>query len=228
MCGRFTLTTSARAIEAEFRIVIPDDFLPRYNIAPTQEVLAIARDRKTGEDRAGWLRWGLVPPWAKDPSIGNRMINARAEGLASKPAFRSAYRKHRCLIVADGFYEWAKVPGEVRKRPYWIHRKDGRPFALAGLWERWDGGEEPLATCTVVTTEPVDLVRPIHDRMPLVLSRGDRNRWLDPDADPVMLKEITRMPDDESLEARPVSTAVNAPAIDGPECIEPLASDRDG
>jgi putative SOS response-associated peptidase YedK len=224
MCGRFTLTASAEAIEAEFRVAIKDDFLPRYNIAPSQEVLAIARDRTTGEDRAGWLRWGLVPHWAKDPSIGNRMINARAESLSTKPAFRSAYRKHRCLIVADGFYEWAQVPGEKRKQPYWIHRTDDRLLAFAGLWERWGQGEEEIASCTVVTTEPVELVRPIHDRMPLVLSPEDRDRWLDPEADPAELGAIARRPNGEALEARPVSTAVNRPANDDAECIEPLAA----
>jgi putative SOS response-associated peptidase YedK len=222
MCGRFTLTASAREIEAEFRVAIRDDLLPRYNIAPTQDVLAIARDPETGEDRAGWLRWGLVPHWAKDPSIGSRMINARAETLATKPAFRNAYRKHRCLVVADGFYEWAKIPGEKRKRPYWIHRRDGRFLAFAGLWERWGRGEEEIASCAIVTTEPVDLVRPIHDRMPLVLSREDRERWLDPGASPEELGTITHRPDAEALEARAVSTAVNAPDNDEPGCIEPL------
>jgi len=222
MCGRFTLTPDSGAIEAEFGVTLPPGYRPRYNIAPSQEVLAVVRDAARGDDRAGWLRWGLVPRWARDPAIGNRMINARAEGLATKPAFRSAFRERRCLIVADGFYEWARIPGEKRKQPYWIHRKDGRPFALAGLWERWSRGEEELVSCTIVTTEPTKVVRPIHDRMPLVLSAEDRQRWLDPDADPDALAGISRRPEGDSLEARAVSTAVNAPAVDGPECVEPL------
>lgn len=222
MCGRFTLTPDAGAVEEEFGISLPDGYRPRHNIAPSQEVLAVVRDAARGEDRAGWLRWGLVPHWAKDPAIGNRMINARAEGLATKPAFRSAFRERRCLIVADGFYEWARVPGEKRKQPYWIHRHDHRPFAMAGLWERWGRGDEELVSCTIVTTEPTEVVRPIHDRMPLVLSVEAREQWLDPQADEEILADISRRPDGEALQARAVSTAVNSPAVDGPECVEPL------
>lgn len=218
MCGRYTLSPDADAIRSEFGVSVPDGYRRRFNVAPSQDVLTIIRDTAGGEDRAGWLRWGLVPHWARDPAIGNRMINARAEGLAAKPAFRG----RRCLIVADGFYEWAKVTGERRKQPYWIHRSDGRLLALAGLWERWSGDDGEIVSCTIVTTEPTDVVRPIHDRMPLLLSREDRERWLDPDSDPELLTDITRRPDGAALEARAVSTAVNAPTVDGPECVEPL------
>ena len=176
MCGRFTLVTPFVAVTERFHASAPRDLRPRYNIAPGQDVLCVIRD---GENRIEPLRWGLIPSWAKDPAIGNRLINARAETVAEKPSFRSAFAKHRCLVVADGFYEWRKAgKGKV---PVYISLKSKRPFGFAGLYEHWkapDGKE--IRTCTIITTDSNDLVRPIHDRMPVILPEDAEDRWLDP------------------------------------------------
>ncbi|MFO0898004.1 MAG: SOS response-associated peptidase [Pirellulales bacterium] len=162
MCGRFTL----RQVPHEWvkQLALPI-FSPRYNIAPTQQVLAIRQ--REGIREAVELRWGLIPSWADDPKIGNRLINARAETVATKPAFRQAYKRRRCLILADGFYEWQKQ-GKT-KQPYFIHRPDDQPFAFAGLWEWWKGNVLEIASCTIITTEANELMRPLHDRMPVIL-----------------------------------------------------------
>lgn len=205
-------------IRAEFGLdQLSLDLRPRYNIAPTQAVLAVVR----GPDglRAGWLRWGLIPYWAKDESIGNRLINARSETLGEKPSFREAFRKRRCLIVADGFYEWRRT-GET-KTPVWIHRASRRPFAFAGLWERWRSPEgEPIVSCTIVTTEAIDTLRPIHPRMPVILPPDARDVWLDPDSAPDALERVLRPYPDDDLRFHEVSTLVNSPRNDDPECIE--------
>jgi putative SOS response-associated peptidase YedK len=219
MCGRYTLATSEAALQAEFGLdEIPADYRPRYNIAPSQEVLAVIRD---GDRlRAGWLRWGLIPFWAKDPSIGNRMINARAETLATKPAFRQAFERRRCLIIADGFYEW-QAEGAV-KVPYWIHREGRRPFAFAGLWDRWRPPEgEPIVSCAIVTTRATEALRPIHERMPVILPPGARERWLDPDAGREELMALLTPYPGADLAAHAVTTLVNSPRNDIPECIAP-------
>jgi putative SOS response-associated peptidase YedK len=165
MSGRFTLTTPMPVLAELFLFPEAVPQPPRYNIAPTQAV-ATVRATDPNHRKLAWCRWGLIPSWAADPAIGNRLINARAETAAEKPAFRSAFRHRRCLIPADDFFEWQKTVG--RKQPFYIKMKDGQPFAFAGLWERWEGGGEPVETCTILTTEANEVVRPVHDRMPVI------------------------------------------------------------
>ena len=174
MCGRFTLRAPASVIAEQFALFEVPPFTARFNIAPTQPVPVIrmrpgpSLRARRGSRELVWLRWGLVPGWAKDPAIGSRLINARAETAAEKPAFRTALRQRRCLVAADGFYEWQQA-GRT-KQPYFIHLRDDRPFAFAGLWEAWEGADHAwLETCTLLTTGPNDVVRPIHDRMPVIL-----------------------------------------------------------
>lgn len=220
MCGRFTSSSPGQIVAETFRLSETPELAPRYNIAPTQDVAAIRDAEGTRELVA--LRWGLIPSWSKDPSIGNRLINARAETLGEKPAFRSAFRSRRCLIVADGFFEWAREG--KGKQPYLIRYRDGRPFGFAGLWERWrdpDGGE--VESCTIVTTEPNALVAPIHDRMPVIVPPAGHARWLDPaGSDPEALAALLRPADCDGMVAFAVATAVNNPANDSPECVRPL------
>ncbi len=168
------------------------------------------------------LRWGLIPLWAKDPKIGNQCINAKAETVAEKPSFRSAFKKRRCLVVATGFYEW-QVQERI-KQPLWIGLQSQRPFALAGLWEQWTSGEgEPLETCTIITTEPNDLMAPIHNRMPVILAPASYDQWLDPTFQHIEpLKALLRPYLSEELMAYPVSTLVNNPRHDVPQCLEPV------
>jgi putative SOS response-associated peptidase YedK len=194
---------------------------PRYNIAPTQAV-AVVRAGEGGR-RLDGLRWGLIPSWAKDEALGDRMINARAETLAEKPAFRSAFRARRCLIVADGFYEWRKVGG--RKQPHCIAFRDRRPFGFAGLWERWEGGADgPVESCTIVTTSANEVVAPIHDRMPVILDPMEFTLWLDPGVtDTSRVADLLRPYAPDLLEAYPVSLLVNNPANDSPACTARLA-----
>jgi putative SOS response-associated peptidase YedK len=172
----------------------------------------------------GLLRWGLIPSWAKDPAMGNRMINARAETVAEKPAYRRAFKKRRCLVPADGFFEWKKGEGEgtqkVPKTPFWIHRMDGKPFAMAGLWEKWTPGEgAPVYSFTIITTEAVPEIREIHPRMPVILPRSLHDRWLDLRTSPGDLKDLLH-PFGDGLQAYPVAPLVNSPRNDVPECID--------
>lgn len=221
MCGRYTLTAPGDAIVEAFSLPEVPDLRPRYNIAPTQEVAAVRRG-KEGRGFA-WLKWGLVPRWAEDPSIGNRMINARSETAAEKPSFRSAFKKQRCLVVADGYYEWKKLP-DGTKQPYYIRLKGGAPFGIAGLWEHWEGEGGPVDSCTLLTTSPNELAGSIHDRMPVILAPEDYDLWLDPAvADRAKLEALLRAYDGEKMEAWPVSRFVNSPTNDGPRCIEPVA-----
>jgi putative SOS response-associated peptidase YedK len=197
---------------------------PRYNIAPTQKVLIV----RTGEAASpvfSTARWGLVPSWAKDIKIGARMINARAETVAEKPAFRSAVRRRRCLIPTSGFYEWRQTA--EGKQPYLIRFSDGSPFAFAGLWERWsDASGHSLDSCTIITTEPNELVAEVHNRMPVILPRSNHHEWLK--SEPLQrsrLADLLVPHEAAGMEAFPVSTRVNRPANDDPQCIEPVASD---
>jgi putative SOS response-associated peptidase YedK len=219
MCGRFALATSGAQLATQFALAEAPQLAPRYNIAPTQSV-AIVRAAATGRELVS-LRWGLVPVWAKDPSIGSRMINARAETAAEKPAFRTALRQRRCLIPADGFYEWQAAPGG--KQPFYFHMAEGASFALAGLWERWKSPEGAwLETCTILTTEANDLLRPFHDRMPVIVAPDDYARWLDPalrEADAV--RDLLAPYDPTVMAAHPVSREVNRVANDGPQLIAP-------
>lgn len=210
------------AIAEAFSLFELPGFAPRFNIAPTQAVAAIrANPLKGGVDRQfAWLRWGLIPSWAKDPSIGARMINARAESVAEKPSFRSALRRRRCLLVADGFYEWQRKGRQ--KQPYFIHFRDDRPFAFAGLWETWEGPDHSLIeSCTLLTTEPNGLMKPIHDRMPVILTPQHYAPWLDPAVQTAadLLPFLRPYPGDD-LEAYPVGSYVNSPAHDDPRCTK--------
>ncbi len=223
MCGRFTLTVDPEELQQQFGLSEPPpaELVPRYNIAPSQAVAVVANspDRKLE-----LFQWGLIPSWAKDPKIGNKLINARAETLAEKPSFRAALKRRRCLVVADGFYEWKK--NGAAKTPIYVQMQDRRPFAFAGLWEVWqppDGGL--LKTCTIITTEPNALLETIHNRMPAILAPADYDAWLRPDevaAD--QLLPLLRPFDAGQMRAVPVSARVNSPEFDAPECVQPVAA----
>jgi putative SOS response-associated peptidase YedK len=220
MCGRFTLAASPRALQELFPLFDLADLEPRYNVAPTQPVLAV-RAGADGQPELARLRWGLVPGWADDPSIGNRLINARAETAAEKPAFRTAFRRRRCLVLADGFYEWQKLDG--RKQPYYFRMRQGEPFAFAGLWERWEKGGEPLETCTLLTTDANEVVRPVHDRMPVILPRTAFGEWLDGSVQAVPeLQAILRPYPGAEMVGYPISARVNNPRNEGAMCVAPL------
>ena len=226
MCGRYTLINLARLTQAFPWIIepVPAD-ASRYNVAPTQPVLAIANNRA---DRFEHFHWGLIPSWAKDAAIGNRMINARAETLAEKPAFRTALRRRRCLVPADGFYEWRKDPGGKTKTPMRITMKSGDVFAFAGLWETWhapDGSVVP--SCTLITTEPNELMATIHDRMPVIVKPEDYQRWLDPrERDPSELTDLFGPYPADEMQAQAVSRTVNNPKNDSPACVESMSKEE--
>jgi putative SOS response-associated peptidase YedK len=224
MCGRFTLTAKAEALSHLFPLFEIPVTEPRYNIAPTQMVAAVRQLSESEKPEFAWLRWGLVPYWTDDISIGNRLLNARAETVAEKPSFRSAFRSRRCLVLADGFYEWQKVKGG--KQPYYIRLKEGKPFCFAGLWERWKSDkQELLESCTLITTAANEMMKPIHDRMPVILDPAEFSPWLDPglkEADRV--SQLLRPIPAENMEAYPITTYVNSPKNEGPECIAPLSS----
>lgn len=221
MCGRFSLVRDGRQLLSAFPgFVFPDDPQRRYNIAPSMQVLAVPND---GSGAARTFEWGLIPFWAKDPKIGSRMINARAETLSEKPSFREAYRRRRCLIPADGFYEWRRAAPGGRKTPMYIRLESGEPFAFAGLWECWrDPDGNSRETCAIVTTQPNDLLAGIHNRMPVILPPSVYGDWLEPavrvpeQPDPLL---VPYPPD--AMAAHPVSEYVNNPRNDGPECVRP-------
>ncbi|MDB4533832.1 SOS response-associated peptidase [Vicingaceae bacterium] len=220
MCGRFTLRTSPAAMIDLFEGISFDDITPRYNIAPTQTVAAV-RDNKDSKRELAFLRWGLIPSWAKDKKIGNRMINARGETVAEKPSFRAAFKRRRCLILADGFYEWKKTTdGKV---PHYVTMKNDRPFCFAGLWEYWNKADEPIESCTVITTSANELMEPIHDRMPVILSEDNFDMWLDPGFEGQdQLQSLIAAYPAEQMQAVPVSTHVNKPVNDDATCILPV------
>ena len=218
MCGRFLLYSPVDLLQRAFGFSELPNLQPRYNVAPTQAVPIIRRKEGGGRELT-MVRWGLVPFWAKDLKIGSQLINARAETVTSKPAFRAAFAKRRCLVPADGFYEWQKREGSKLKQPMLIRRRDGAPFAFAGLWESWRGPDGEVQTCTIVTTEANAVLSPIHNRMPVVLEPGAYDRWLDPEQPSA---ELLLPCPDEWLEAFPVSTQVNNVRNDAAELIEPL------
>lgn len=220
MCGRFTLRSSPRAVADAFGLPDIPDFERHFNIAPTQPVAAIRL--QDGHRQLSFLHWGLIPSWADDPAVGNRMINARADGVADKPSFRSAFEKRRCLVVADGFYEWKKT-GKA-KQPFYITLKDKQPFAFAGLAEHWHRGDQVIDSCTIITTEPNELMTDIHDRMPVILSPDEYDLWLDPEfqGKDKLLSMLGPYPADE-MQAYPVSTVVNSPRNETPACVEAQA-----
>ncbi len=220
MCGRFTLRTPAKEIAQAFRVTAPD-IEPRYNIAPSQPVAAVRRKPDREGRELAMLRWGLVPFWADDPQVAYKMINARAETVAKKRAFRKAFAQRRCLIVADGFYEWQKT-GEG-KQPFLIHMKDDGPFAFAGLWEHWKGDGEEIESCTIIVTEANNLLKSIHERMPVILAPADYDVWLDPTCeDWDRLQEMLKPFPSSELEAYAVGRAVNNPKNDFEQCVEPV------
>jgi putative SOS response-associated peptidase YedK len=224
MCGRFTLKTPINEIAELFDVdrIEESDLPSRFNIAPTQPIAAVRRASADGAREIALLRWGLVPAWAKDPSEWPSLINARAESLDRKPAFRDALRERRCLVVADGFFEWRAEGGG--KQPYYVRLKSGRPFAFAALWDRWKGRGESVESCVVVTTDANERLRPIHDRMPVILPLEDVATWLDPGLQKYLeLEPLLRPLPSDLLEVYPVTRQMNRPAFDEPACIEPLA-----
>jgi putative SOS response-associated peptidase YedK len=221
VCGRYSLKPVDPAqLRARFPIGESLEITPPYyNITPTSEVLAVTTDRH-GRPRGEHLRWGLVPNWAKDTKVGFKMINARAETLAERPAYRGAFERFRCLIPADGFYEWQTVVSESRKQPFHITRSDGALFAFAGLWSVWHRGEpEELRSCTIITTAANSAVAAVHDRMPVILPRESEQLWLSHDAPLGELEGLLRGLPAEAMALRPVGPAVNDARYDGPECL---------
>lgn len=218
MCGRFSLTQSAVALAETFQLEELPVWQPRYNIAPTQTVAAIVNT--TSSPQARLLRWGLIPSWANDQTIGAKLINARAETVAEKPSFRAAFKQRRCLILADGFYEWQRVDRKT-KQPYYFQLANKQPFAFAGLWERWQGNGDVVETCTILTTQANELLQPIHDRMPVIIDPEDYDRWLEP----------TLVPDHQALlhpydaalmQGYRVSDLVNRATNESPDCVNSL------
>jgi putative SOS response-associated peptidase YedK len=216
MCGRYTLTVDIDAVARAFNVAPSLQTVPRYNVAPTQEVVTILRDETKHLD---FLRWGLVPSWAKEESIGAKMINARAETLAEKPSFKRLLQGRRCLIVADGFYEWKQEQGG--KTPMYFTLPNHEPFAFAGLWDTWkqpDG--QPLRTCTIITTEPNDVVASVHNRMPVILPVDAQEEWLDPDQhDMHVLQQFLKPYTASNMSVRPVSRKINSPQYDSADLI---------
>ncbi len=229
MCGRFTLAADTKKLAEAFSgVEIPENLLPRYNVAPSQPVAVIANNNP---HKLEFFQWGLIPSWAKDPAIGSQMINARAETLAEKASFKNAYRRRRCLVLADGFYEWRPPPSPPPDRggkgggkiPYYIHLASGRPFAFAGLWETWQTAEDMILSCTIITTGPNELMAQIHNRMPVILPPAAYEQWLDPaERRPEELNSLLRPYPAELMRAYPVSKMVNSPKNDSQELIEPV------
>ena len=219
MCGRYTITVSGRLLAELFELDQEPSLAPRYNVAPTQQVPVV---RLGADGRREWTeaRWGLVPSWAKDLDISSRLINARGETLTEKPSFRTAVRRRRCVLPADGFYEWRKEGGG--KQPYLIRFSDGRPFAFAGLWELWRRPTgDPLLSCTIITTSPNEVVAPLHDRMPVILPTEHHPEWLSPvEIRGERLRELLAPCPAVGMEAYPVSRRVNNPGADDPACAQ--------
>jgi putative SOS response-associated peptidase YedK len=232
MCGRFTLTTPVERLAEQFELTGErPEVRPSHNIAPGQQIAAIAVDSE-GQRRLRRLHWGFVPRWSKDLEIGNRMINARAETVAEKNSFKSAFKKRRCLILADGFYEWQRnQSGSGPKQPYYIRLKTGMPYAFAGLWESWEGEDgtgnrRTIHSTTIITTEANELVGEIHHRMPVILPPESYATWLDTSVQsPEELLPLLVPYPSEAMQAYPVSTRVNRPANDDAECLEPVGAE---
>ncbi|HEY9670414.1 MAG TPA: SOS response-associated peptidase [Waterburya sp.] len=221
MCGRFSQSQPAEAIAQAFQVAEVPPLKPRFNIAPTQAVGAVLKPSGHKDRQFQMLHWGLIPRWAKDPKMGARLINARAETVAEKPAFKSAFQRRRCLVVADGFYEWQAQENQKHKQPFYFRLKDGRPFAFAGLWEHWeDANKEAIESCTFITTEANELMQPIHNRMPVIVAPQDYDLWLDPEVKTPELLQLLRPYSSDEMMAYPVSQAVNKPSNDSAQCIE--------
>ena len=224
MCARFQFAPPEDWVE-EFGLTDAPVVAPRYNIAPTQDVLAVRR-RRAGDRQARLFRWGLVPSWADDPAMGNRLINARAESVASRPAFRESFLQRRCLVPASGFYEWKKF-GRARE-PWLIRLKGGATFAFAGVWDRWSRGEgSAIESCSLITTSANPLVAPIHGRMPVLIDRAAYDAWLDPRATEDDLRTLLAPFPAERMETFPVSPRVNSTAVDDADLTRPVAPEPD-
>jgi putative SOS response-associated peptidase YedK len=224
MCGRYTLRVSPAELAEIFGVLNSIEWSPRYNIAPTQTVAAVrSNEQATGRELV-LLKWGLIPSWAKDAKIGNSLINARADTVATKPSFRSAFKRKRCLIPVDGFYEWKAIPGQKTKQPYLIGVRDVPIFAFAGMWEHWtDPDGKRLDSCTIITTDANELMQQVHNRMPVILDPADYGRWLDPDQqDAQALTSLLKQFPAERMQLTPVSTLVNSPRNESPKCVEPM------
>jgi len=221
MCGRFAFYSPREAITDLFDVEFPLQLEPRFNISPTQYVVALRQAEAENQGLAiepVLMRWGLIPSWSKDDRIGNRMINARAETVDKKPSFRSAFKRRRCVVLADGFFEWRRT--EDGKTPYFISMKNRQPFAMAGLWECWRGGETPIESCTIITTAANDMMTALHDRMPVILSVEHARQWLDAANDSrETLRSLLEPADDDWLQYWEVSRSVNNSRNDGPELI---------
>ncbi len=223
MCGRFTLSQTTDVIAAAFQVSTMPLLEPRYNISPTQAAPVVFRLTNSPARQFTYMHWGLIPSWANDAKMGARLINARSETVAEKPSFRAAFKRRRCLVIADGFYEWQRL--DRGKQPFYIHLGDRQPFGFAGLWEHWqsaDGSE--IKSCTILTTAPNELLSPIHNRMPVILNSDDYDLWLDPDVShPKQLQLLLRPYPPEAMTCYPVSSVVNSARHDRPECIHPIA-----
>jgi putative SOS response-associated peptidase YedK len=228
MCGRYTRLYSWKQVHAaltfnwtEEQMKLP--FAKSYNVAPTQ-TSPIVRLNAKGERELVMARWGLIPFWADDPSIGGRLINARADTIETKAAFRKAFETRRCLVPVSGFYEWQAVPGSKTKQPWYIKPADEGVMCFAGLWERWTKGDEPVESFTILTTDANEQIKPIHHRMPVIVQPEDYAAWLDPKTEPKKLRELLAPAPEGVLDAHRVSSRVNKPAFDAPECVEPFDS----
>ncbi|WP_341525957.1 SOS response-associated peptidase [Nostoc sp. UHCC 0302] len=222
MCGRFTLNQSSEALAELFHVQEVTDLAAGYNIAPTQMVATVLHNSESDKRKFQQLRWGLIPSWAKDPGMGAKLINARSETVAEKPAFRSAFKHRRCLVLADGFYEWQRQQG--KKQPFYFRLQDGKPFGFAGLWERWRSpANEEIVSCTILTTAANELLQSIHDRMPVILEPEDYDLWLNPEIQTTeTLQPLLRPYPASVMTAYPVSTLVNNSRHNSPECIIPI------
>jgi putative SOS response-associated peptidase YedK len=227
MCGRFTLAIEQEELLARFHLSIADESItPHYNIAPTQNIAVVLNE---SPDRLSMAQWGFIPSWSRDAGMGSQLINARAETLAEKPTFRSAFRKRRCLVLADGFYEWRKGMDGRTKTPMYARLKNGEPFAMAGLWEMWKAPTGELRrTCTIITTEPNALMSPIHNRMPAILPRELEADWLDDSLESLALLSMLKPYPADQMEVYPVSRRVNTPANDGPALVQPAGGGYPG
>jgi putative SOS response-associated peptidase YedK len=219
MCGRFTLTSLAQTLAETFDLSDVPDLIGSYNIAPSQAITTLIL--QSGQKCLKSMKWGLVPFWAKDSKIGDKLINARAETLSEKPSFRYAFQKRRCLILADGFYEWQTIKGKKAKQPYYIRMSDHQPFAFAGLWELWQKDDsESIISCTIITTEANDLVKPIHHRMPVIMAAEKVDQWLDSTTETQALQSLLTPYESQNMMAYPVSSLVNNPRNNQPECCQ--------
>lgn len=221
MCGRFSIAEEIQLLQSQFQFEFAEEVTPRYNVAPSQKILTVVSDK--GRRQGKQMKWGLVPYWAQDEKIGYKMINARSEGIDLKPSFKHAFKRRRCLILADGFYEWKAT--EEGKQPYRFVMKDKMPFAIAGLWETWTKGKELLTTCTIITTAANEVTANVHDRMPVILPEDSYDGWLNPKFDDVnTLKTMLTPYPAELMDKYRVSTLVNSPKNDLADILSPLNS----